>query len=147
MKQTTKIFAKLATVFAVLAFGVCQAQKMAAPTLFSQLGGQDGVTSIIKDSIELWKKNPVLAESFKNANAARLEVMLVQQICSLTDGGCTYGGRDMRRIHASMGVTTAQFNALAEDLQSSLANHNVPFGTQNKLIALLAPMKRDVVTN
>ena len=147
MKQTTNIFAKLASVFAVLAFGVCQAQTMAGPTLFSQLGGQDGVTSIIKDSIELWKKNPVLAESFKNANAARLEVMLVQQICSLTDGGCTYGGRDMRSIHASMGVTTAQFNALAEDLQSSLTNHNVPSSTQNKLIALLAPMKREVVTN
>jgi hemoglobin len=147
MKHITVKFGALTSVFAAFAFGVCHAQTMVAPTLFSQLGGQDGVTSIIKDSIELWKKNPVLAESFKNANAPRLEVMLVQQICSLTDGGCTYGGRDMRSIHASMGVTTAQFNALAEDLQSSLANHNIPFATQNKLIALLAPMKRDVVTN
>jgi hemoglobin len=52
----------------------------------------------------------------------------------------------MKTVHERMGVDTRQFNALAEDLQISLAENGVANSTQNRLIALLAPMKRDVVT-
>jgi hemoglobin len=40
--------------------------------------------------------------------------------------------------------TTAQFNALAEDLQFVMDAANVPFRAQNKLLAKLAPMLKDM---
>ncbi len=46
-----------------------------------------------------------------------------------------------------LNITTAQFNALAEDLQTVLDKYNVPYRQQNRILALLAPLKRDVVTN
>ena len=44
-----------------------------------------------------------------------------------------------------MKVATADFNTLAEELQDALTAANVPTFQQNKLIAKLAPMHRDVV--
>ena len=40
----------------------------------------------------------------------------------------------------------AQFNALAEDLQVAMERTGVPPRFQNKLMARLAPMQRDIVT-
>ena len=51
----------------------------------------------------------------------------------------------MKEAHTKMGVASADFNALAEELQNALTAANVPFADQNKLIAKLAPMHRDVV--
>ncbi|TAF99309.1 MAG: group 1 truncated hemoglobin [Betaproteobacteria bacterium] len=131
---------------AVGGFGAQVALAQTTPPLYADLGGEAKVTAFIKDAVALWEKNPVLAEAFQSADAERLQGQLVQQVCSLSGGGCTYKGRDMKSVHAGMDVTTAQFNALAEDLQTAMTKNAVPFGAQNRLIALLAPMKRVIVT-
>jgi hemoglobin len=118
----------------------------AQTSLYADLGGDKGLTKIVAGAIKRWEQNPALAEAFKNADTERLEKMLVLQFCSITGGGCKYDGGDMKTVHERMGVDTRQFNALAEDLQISLAENGVANSTQNRLIALLAPMKRDVVT-
>ena len=51
----------------------------------------------------------------------------------------------MRTAHAKLNLTNAQFNALAEDLYLALDRVRVPYRLQNKLIAMLAPMQRDIV--
>lgn len=56
-----------------------------------------------------------------------------------TTAGCR------NKLLATGGVsTTAQFNALAEDLQFAMDSANVPFRAQNKLLAKLAPMLKDM---
>ena len=69
-----------------------------------------------------------------------------EQFCAALGGGCTYTGGDMKSVHAGMNVTNAQFNALAEDLYHAMTTVGVPYHTQNKIIGLLAPMQRDIVT-
>ena len=71
--------------------------------------------------------------------------MLTDQFCDVLGGGCKYSGKSMKEVHAGMKVGSADFNALAEELQNALTAANVPFAYQNKLIAKLAPMHRDVV--
>ena len=46
----------------------------------------------------------------------------------------------------SMKVNRAAFNALVEDFQVAMDKHNIPFSSQNKLLAKLAPMYRDIET-
>src|SRR5204863_322436 len=41
---------------------------------------------------------------------------LVDQICQAAGGPCKYTGKDMKTAHQGMGITTADFNALVEDL-------------------------------
>jgi hemoglobin len=71
--------------------------------------------------------------------------LLYEQLCQLSGGPCRYTGRDMRSAHQKLQITTAQFNALAEDLYLALGHSGVPYRLQNKLMAKLAPMKRDIV--
>lgn len=40
----------------------------------------------------------------------------------------------------------SHFNALVEVLQSAMDAQGIPFAQQNRLLALLAPMHRDVIT-
>jgi hypothetical protein len=57
-----------------------------------------------------------------------------------------YSGGDMRSVHAGMGIESRHFNALVEDLGKSLNKFKVPPREQKELVAILAPMKRDIVT-
>jgi hemoglobin len=52
----------------------------------------------------------------------------------------------MKPMHANLGITRENFNALIEQLQFAMDKNNVPFRAQNKLLAVLAPMHREIVT-
>lgn len=45
-----------------------------------------------------------------------------------------------------LGLDRADFNALVEDLQIAMNQRGIPFRSQNKLLAVLAPMHREVIT-
>ena len=108
-------------------------------------GGYAGLGKITHDFVERVQKNPRIASFFKDTDIERLEAMLTDQFCDVLGGGCKYSGKSMKEVHTNMKVRTADFNALAEDLQDALTAGNVPTYQQNKLIAKLAPMHRDVV--
>jgi hemoglobin len=43
-----------------------------------------------------------------------------------------------------LNIDRAAFNALVEDLQKAMDKNDVPFHAQNRLLAKLAPMYRDI---
>jgi hemoglobin len=51
----------------------------------------------------------------------------------------------MKATHAGMGVTNAHFDALVGDLKKALIKHKVKAKEQKELLALLAPMRKDIV--
>ena len=55
-------------------------------------------------------------------------------------------GRDMKETHAAFAIDKADFNALVEDLQIAMDRRDIPFRAQNKLLSVLAPMHREVIT-
>lgn len=108
-------------------------------------GGFTGLSRMTQDFVERLQKNPSIGRFFKEADTERLQAMLTDQFCDVLGGGCKYSGKSMKQIHTDMKVASADFNALAEELQNALTAASVPFADQNKLIAKLAPMHRDVV--
>jgi hemoglobin len=48
-------------------------------------------------------------------------------------------------VHKDQGVQQTDFNILVEYLQAAMDHERVPFRAQNRLLAKLAPMQRDVV--
>jgi hemoglobin len=52
----------------------------------------------------------------------------------------------MKEAHAGMGVRSGHFNALVGDLGKTLKKFKVPAREQKELVAILAPMKKDIVT-
>jgi hemoglobin len=54
-------------------------------------------------------------------------------------------GKDMKTAHAGMGIATADFNALVEDLTKTLVKFKVGKTEQDQLLGALAPMKAMIV--
>jgi hemoglobin len=114
--------------------------------VYQQFGGKAGITAIITEAIENWQKDPRIARYFVHANIPHLRYELIQQVCNLTNGPCTYTGKDMKSAHEHMQLTQASFNALDEDLNTAMDDHHVPLGAQNYLTGKLAPMEQPIVT-
>ncbi|MDX2223176.1 MAG: group 1 truncated hemoglobin, partial [Rhodospirillaceae bacterium] len=89
--------------------------------------------------------DPRITHTFDEVNVRRVKRLLADQICELTGGPCVYEGRTMQESHYHLDLTDAHFNWLVEHLQDAMDRENIPFFTQNKLLAILAPMRRDIV--
>ncbi len=118
----------------------------AETSLFQDLGGQDGVAAIVDGMIDNALADDRIKVVFDNINIPRLKKLIALQFCSLTGGGCVYKRRSMKDTHAGLGLHDADFNALVEDLEASMDKRDIPWATQAKLLAILAPMERDIVT-
>jgi hemoglobin len=113
---------------------------------FQAFGGKEGLIKIMDDFMIGLVNDPRTKPFFDNEKQTYIKAMLVEQMCELLNGGCHYPGRDMKSSHASMKVNRAAFNALVEQFQFAMDKNNVPFASQNKLLAKLAPMYREIET-
>ena len=123
------------------------AASVAAPAgLYQALGEKAGITRLMDDFVNRLIKDPRIGDHFKDVKPAYLKESLTDQICSLSGGPCQYEGADMKSVHADMDINKGHFNALVEVLQSAMDAQGIPFAQQNRLLALLAPMHRDIIT-
>lgn len=113
--------------------------------LYDAFGKQEGIARLTDDFVNRLTGDPRIAAMFKDSNIRRIKEKIAEQLCVLTGGPCVYTGDSMAEVHGRMGVQRKDFNALVEDLQDAMQAHGIPFSTQNRLLALLAPMYRDIV--
>jgi len=118
----------------------------AEDTLYARLGGREGITRIVDGMVALYQADPRIKDDFDNINFDRLKARLSDFLCQVAGGPCTYRGRSMAASHKGLHLTQAKFNAVAEDLQTAMEQAGVSYWTQNRLLARLAPMQRDIVT-
>jgi hemoglobin len=117
----------------------------AADSLYARMGGAPNVSAVVSDLIDEASRDPHLKRSFDKVNLARLKRLLAEQICELAGGGCRYSGDSMHDVHAGLGITQAEFYGLVQMLKDSMERHGIAIRERNELLALLAPMKRDIV--
>jgi hemoglobin len=115
-------------------------------SLYRAFGGKPGMASLMSDFADRLKTDDRIGRYFKDVKAAALAESLTEQICQLSGGPCTYEGAPMNKSHQDMGVDRAAFNRLVEVLQDAMEARGIAFGDQNRLLARLAPMHRDIVT-
>ncbi|MBL8265945.1 MAG: hypothetical protein JNL55_06180 [Steroidobacter sp.] len=51
----------------------------------------------------------------------------------------------MEESHRELAIDNAMFNALAEDVYLAFDRAGVPYRLQNKVMAIFAPMQKDMV--
>ena len=114
-------------------------------SLFDRLGGKAAITSVVADFRKRVAEDARINAKFARSDMPRLEAMLVDQVCEATGGPCRYTGRGMRDAHQGMRVTTGEFNALVEDLVSTLNGFKVSKAEQDELLGILGPLKTEIV--
>lgn len=115
------------------------------PKVFAAFNGKEGVARIVSTMLDLSYADDKLGPIFKPFERPRIERTLNEHFCYVLGGGCAYTGRDMATAHKDMGVKPGDMGALVEILQKAMDKEGVPFGMQNRFLAKLAPMKRDIV--
>jgi len=114
--------------------------------VFDEFGGKPGLVTLMNDFMDNLMADSRTRPYFANSDREHIKVELVDQFCVILDGPCTYTGKDMEKVHRSLGINRAAFNALVEDLQTAMNKNRIPFRAQNKLLAKLAPMHKAVIT-
>jgi hemoglobin len=117
----------------------------ADPATFRAFGGVEGLTRVVDDFMRELLADPRTREFFESVDQENVKRLLVEQFCEELGGGCVYSGRSMAESHRGLGINRAHFNALVEALQIAMNRNGVPFRAQNRLLAKLAPMHRDII--
>ena len=114
--------------------------------LYKAFGEKAGLVALMDDFMVRLLADPRTGPHFQPANQQRVKEQLVDQLCDLGGGPCQYKGADMQSSHSNLDIKKSDFHALVEVLQQSMDAKNIPFRKQNEMLALLAPMNRDIIT-
>lgn len=114
--------------------------------LYKAFGEKAGLVSLMDDFMTRLLADPRTGPHFQPANQQRIKEQLVEQLCALGGGPCDYKGADMKSSHSNLEIKKSDFHALVEVLQVSMDAKAIPFRSQNEMLALLAPMNRDIIT-
>jgi hemoglobin len=127
------------------AFAQTAPQRTADDSLYQAFGGQGGLTTLMDRFMERLLADARMRPFFKDADQQHVKEQLVLQLCEVSGGPCRRDGPDMKKAHDGMDVTRGDFNALVEVLQDTMDAQGIPFVAQNRLLAKLAPMHRQII--
>jgi hemoglobin len=136
----------LITLLLALNISQAMAQTEGSGSLYKAFGEKSGLTLLMDDFVQRLVIDPRTQSFFGNVDQSRLKTQLTDQLCMLSGGPCKYTGRDMKSAHEGMAVGKKDFNALVEVLQEAMDAKNIAFTDQNRMLALLASMHRDIIT-
>ena len=122
-----------------------KASKTKEKSLYVRLGGKEAITAVVDEFVARVAADTRINAFFAHTDIPKLKMNLVNQICEAAGGPCKYTGRSMKEAHKGMGVSTADFNALVEDLVAALDKFKVGEKEKNELLSVLGPMKTDIV--
>jgi hemoglobin len=140
----------VAVVVALLPLTAAAQKAAKEKSLYDRLGGKKAITAVVDEFVGRVaadnRINHFFAVTASNpAQLASFKMKLVDQICEASGGPCTYMGKDMKTAHRGMGITTADFNALVEDLVGALDKFKVGKAEKDQLLGVLGPMQVQIV--
>lgn len=113
--------------------------------LYRELGGTEGITRVVDMFLQRLNADARINTLFRNVDHDDLRRLVIEQLCAATGGPCTYTGRSMQEAHSGLNLTDADFNAFVGDLVAAMNQLKVAKASQKKLLALLLPMKPQIV--
>lgn len=149
-RKMNKMLPGLFIIGAVVIATGCKDDSKPMATLYTRLGGIDAIAAVTDKFIANVGADNVINAKFEAtvADPYRLEAFrnnLVDQICAGAGGPCQYKGKTMAAAHANMGITDDEFTALVNDLVSALDYYKVAEKEKTDLLAVLGPLKSDIV--
>lgn len=116
----------------------------ASDALYQALGAERGLRYLSDDFLARLLADARLKAFFAPIDHAQFRREFAVELCQVSGGPCSRK-HNTRRIHSAMDISRRDFNAVVEVLQQAMDAQAIPFGVQNRLLALLAPMHRDIV--
>jgi len=134
-----------AALLVLLLLGGTPGTVRADDALYRDLGGQRGISAVVEAFLFRLADDARINHHFAETNVVRFRDKLVELLCELAGGPCTYRGDSMKLTHAGMAIDHADFNAVVENLIEAMSGLGVATGVQNRLLARLAPLHADII--
>jgi hemoglobin len=125
-------------------------------TLFDRLGGEAGIRVVVNDFVRRAAADPAVNFTRKGhenewqptkQNLERLKQRLVEFVATTAGAPSRYQyqGKDMVSAHKGMGITNAEFDALAGHLAAALEANNVSRREREELLSAVGSTRSAIV--
>lgn len=129
----------------ILVLGLATSCATSKLSTYEQLGGHAKVQEIVDNFITEIEFNPIMFEYFKDSDIGRFREKLVEHVCFLTGGNCVYTGDEMEQVHSGMNISESDFNLGVDLFINAMDKANVPHQIQNKVLANIAPTRKEMI--
>jgi methyl-accepting chemotaxis protein len=113
--------------------------------LYAKLGGKGALEAVVEEFYVRVLADPELAPFFANTNMTAQKVHQLQFLTQALGGPAVYRGKGMRAAHAHLPIESGHFAAVAKHLVGTLRSLRVPKNLIDEVVALVAPLKADIV--
>ena len=114
-------------------------------SLYARLGGTAAITLVVEDFYRRVLADDSLRPVFEGVDMDQLRKHQVLFLAFALGGPNQYTGRRVAKAHEGLGITEAQFGAVAGHLSASLAAHHVPPPLIDEVIGRVAKLQPEVV--
>jgi hemoglobin len=115
-------------------------------TIYDEIGGAPAVTAVVDAFYERLVADDDLSAYFAGKDMARLKAHQ-RALVTVALGGTSeeYKGKMMHPAHAGLAITNEAFDKVLDHLLAVLTDVGVPAVTSAKILAILEPLRTDVV--
>jgi len=119
--------------------------------LWDRLGGEPAVKAVVEKFVVAAATDPKVnffrdgKYKLDDKGVAALKQSLVELVSEVSGGPLKYKGKSMKESHKGMGITDAEFDALAGHLIATLKEFKVPQAEMDELVKIVASTRGDIV--
>lgn len=122
---------------------------MSTQTLYERIGGKDAVNAAVDLFYEKVLADERINHLFKNTDMAKQATHQKRFLAYAFGGLPSYDGRNMREAHKRLveeeGLNDSHFDAVAENLQTTLTEMGVDEGIIGEVMAIVGSTRDDVL--
>jgi hemoglobin len=112
----------------------------ASPTLYSRLGGYDGIAKFVDTAFPRVATHPQLRRLFQGHardSQVRQRQLILDALCQACGGPCAYTGRAMKPVHTGLGITSSDWAVFIGILGGALDELKVSPADRGEFLGLL----------
>lgn len=119
--------------------------------LFEQLGGFNGISSIVDDVVEAHMRNPAICARFlpykeQPEKLSAIKKNTIDFFSAGSGGPVTYAGRDMVATHKGMNISPEEYMCAIDDILQVLEIHKIDEDAKENVLSILWSLKGMIIS-
>lgn len=119
-------------------------------TLYSRLGGTEGISALVDDIVDHHMKNPAVSARFlpykeKPELLAQVKKHTVDFFSMGSGGPAVYKGRDMETTHRGMNISEAEYMHVVDDIMAVCDKRGIDAQSKSDVLAIAWSLKEQIM--
>src|SRR5688572_6457219 len=132
----------------LLTIGFSTSAQAQEKTLYARVGGYDALAAVVDDFVGRLVGDKQFEKVFiGHSNDAKKQIRqhILDQSCPDPTSTSVHTRREMKKSHAGLGITNAEWDAAAKHLVASLDKFKVPEKQKREILTFMTTLKKDIV--